>query len=137
LIGCQQIEGNKKKCVHNNNDFDQVDEEEDTNDSNYIPPGCDEEDKEDDVEGAYEEEDKDGCKGSIEALENGLGGMSLATLTLKLPTLIYTWYNEVGIEHCSVDMLLLSGTIKTQLKVTVQKGGWLKIIIIIKFYSTL
>ena len=127
LIGSQQIEGNKKKRVHNNNNGDQVDEEEDTNNSNYIPPGCDKGD-EDNVEDYYEEEDKDGCKGSIEALENGLGGMSFATLTLKLPTLIYTWYDEVGTERCSVDMLLISGTVTMQLKVTVQKGGcWLKI----------
>ena len=80
--------------MHNNNNGDQVDEEEDTNDSNYIPPGCDKGD-EDNVEDYYEEEDKDGCKGSIEALENGLGGMSFATLTLKLPTLIYTWYDRL------------------------------------------
>ena len=108
--------------MHNKNDGNNVDEEEDYNVSDFIPPGCEEEENFDDEEEDNDKEE-DGCNGGIEALEKGLGGMSFATLILKLPTLINTWYDEVGTERCYVDILLISGTIKTQLKVAVQKEG--------------
>lgn len=92
MLGSQQTDGNKKKHEQINNGSNKVDEKEDYNDSDYIPPACEDKDFDDEEE---DNEEEDRCNGGIEALEKGLGGMSFATLTLIPPTLIYTCYDKV------------------------------------------
>ena len=84
----------------------------------YSDAACD---KDNDIE--RNKEGKESCNIRINSFMKRDWIMTFDTLTLKLPTLVYTWYDEVGTEHCSVDMLLISGTTMTQLKVAVQKGG--------------
>ena len=85
----------------------------------------DEESDEDSEGGSGEEkEEQDLEETTEEVVGDEMAAMSLssATATMKLPALVYTWTKDRQ-EHCSVDILLLSGTTEDQIECKIGKGG--------------
>lgn len=85
---------------------------------------ADEEDKEED-EDEDDEVEEDLVVGEEQELQAKMATMSVTApkLTMKLPFLLYPWNDETGRKHCSIDIMLLSGTTVDQIKPTIHKNG--------------
>jgi hypothetical protein len=68
-------------------------------------------------------EEEDGNEDITEELQEEMATMSVkAKAMIKLPMLMYTWSKNRQ-EHCSVDILLLSGTTEDQIQCKINKSG--------------
>jgi hypothetical protein len=81
----------------------------------------DSEDEEDNAKDSSKEDDNDDVTEDL--LEEETAAMSLnAKATIKLPLLLYTWSKDRQ-QHCSVDILLLSGTSEDHIQCKINKNG--------------
>jgi hypothetical protein len=117
------LEDKGNKAVENSDDDSDDEDDSDDDDNNSIGSSSDRSATGDENEsiGRNNNESDD-----IEALQDGVNQMAVATtnLTFKLPTLVYKWDDADGNERCSIDVMLLSGFTREQLKATIVPARW-------------